>query len=224
MIHGIVNQWDVDCTYSFNADESELISFLGVDGRLALSMANQKGSYTTTGTGFLSAMAPAGLPTNTQQVFDNTSGKVAIEFAVVCPSNSGSADVVVSAAADDVLVQDIFSLDVTAKADGTFSVDMYYNTPFTSLYQATGLITAPSRLGVLTDADAGTIQLYMDNAPVVMNDDTLRTGTDVTLAMYVTEFTGAQSGLVYSIEAITSTSGMTGSYPGGTKTICGTNL
>lgn len=225
MIPGVINQWDVDCNYSFNADESELISFLGVDGRLALSIANQKGSYTTTGTGFLSGMAPSGVGTDTQQSFDPSVGKKVIEFVVSCPSNSGSGVVVVSAAFGTVGETLYTNLDITAEVGGTFGIDLYTSAMvFVSHYSVSGLASVPNRASVLIDGDANTIQLYLDGVAVTMDAPGITPNPVTWAAMFIQEFNGAQSGLVYSIEAITSTSGMTGSYPGGTKTICGTNL
>lgn len=208
------------CTYAFNADASVITGFIGADARLALSNGDQKGSYTTTGVTYVAGMAPSGIDTSTQQTFDVSSGKTAIEFDITLAANAGTGLAYVTSSADSS-TRDVFILEVGANPGGAFSVALYYNAPFTILYQALGLVSPPSRIGVLMDATTNQIQLYLDGVAVAMTSDVLRPDTDVSLTMFAGEFVGAQAGLGLAIEAITSASSMTASYPSGTVDICG---
>lgn len=210
------------CTYAFNADASVITGFLGCDGRLTLSGGDQKGSYLTTGAGFLAGMAPSGVDTDTQQSFDPSVGKMAIEFAVTIPANSGTDVVVVSAAFGTVGETLYTNLDITAEVGGTFGIDLYTSAGvFVNHYTASGLLSAPLRAGIMTDGDASTIQLYLDGVAVTMANPSLPPNPNTYMAMFVQEFAGAQAALTYDIQAVTSASDMTGSYPSGTVDICG---
>lgn len=209
------------CTYAFNADASVITGFIGCDGRLTLSALDQKGSYTTTGSGFLAGMAPSGVDTDTQQSFDSSTGKTALEFQVTCPANGGAGAVVTSVAFGNVGSSPSTFLDLTAEVGGTFGIDLYTITPSITHYTATGLPTAPTRLAIMIDGVVGEIQLYVDNVAVTMADPTSGGPPAVYMEMFVQEFAGAQAALAYDIQAVTSASDMTGSYPSGTVDICG---
>lgn len=213
------------CTYAFNADASVVTGFIGCDGRLTLSEANQKGTYLTTGSGFLAGMAPAGVDTDTQQDFNPSVGKMAIEFVVTCQSNSGSGVVVVSAAFGTVSETLYTYLDITAEVGGTFGVDLYTSAgPLVNHYSVSGLLSAPSYAGIMTDGDASTIQLYLDGVAVTMANPSLPPNPNTYMEMFVQEYSGAQAGRTYSIEAVTSYNELVGTYPAGTTDICGNTL
>jgi hypothetical protein len=223
MICGIICQVGNPCMYPMAASSADVIAIIGTDSRLVLSQANQKGSFTTTGSAHSAAMAPDGIATSTQQTFSNTTGKPVLEFLVTCPASTGG-NAGVSALLDSIAGADVFNLDVTAEAGGTFGIDLYHNSPFVMSYTVTGLATAPAKIAVAMDSGAGTYQLYLDDVPVTMLDDTMVTASDLYVQQYASEASGVTSiGQVYAIELVTDAAAIaTTGLPSGSNDIDGT--
>lgn len=216
MIAGIICQDDAQA-YPLDATLSEMTTVAGYDGKLSPSLADTKGSYTTTGSAGVYGMAPTNL-VSTPQSFSNQTGKKAVEWLVELDTPVGGIVTVGGNVSTSAVAGQIAYWFIEAKPDGTFDFYIYAGS---SLLEGsiTGLPTTPSVVGLLMNGDTSEATAYLDGSPVVMAVSTMTESATCILSQYVDEDAGVTAGASYSVQLITT--GLTGTYPPGTTDIFG---